>query len=253
MFGHTHHYYLNAFKAMGLPIRSNKINSRKYTLNHNYFERIDTHEKAYWLGFIYADGYIINNEGSKKFGVALAIKDKQHLEKLNKCLSSNYPIKTYQQKHGFAKGNNIEYCRLLITSDKIFNDLVKYGVYEHKTNILKKPNIASEFYPSFILGYLDGDGSIFLNKCKYPFYEISFVGTDDILTFIHNYLQSKQIVNKNLKLEKRKEGQIVSYIRYGGNIMVSTILNDLYKYVDINLPLDRKKELYLKCKNRDFS
>lgn len=251
MFGHTHHYYLDAFKKMGLPIRSNKINSRKYTLNHNYFEHIDTHEKAYWLGFIYADGYLTNAKGSKKFGMALSVKDKHHLEKLNKCLSSNYPIKTYQQKHGFS--NNTQYCRLLITSDKIFDDLVKHGVYENKTNILTKPNISEEFYPSFILGYLDGDGSIFLNKGKYPFYSISFVGTDDILTFIHNYLQSIHIVNKNINLEKRKNGQIVSSIRYGGNILVSNILDVLYQYIDINLPLDRKKELYLKCKNRDFS
>ena len=67
------------------------------------------------------DGYLTNAKGSKKFGIALSVKDKNHLEKLNKCLSSNYPIKTYQQKHGFS--NNTQYCRLLITSDKIFDDL----------------------------------------------------------------------------------------------------------------------------------
>ena len=62
MFGHTHKYYLYAFNKYNLPVRSNKINSRKYNLNQNYFENIDSHEKAYWLGFIYVDGYIRKNE-----------------------------------------------------------------------------------------------------------------------------------------------------------------------------------------------
>ena len=30
----------------------------KYDRNSNVFEKIDTEEKAYWLGFLYADGYI---------------------------------------------------------------------------------------------------------------------------------------------------------------------------------------------------
>lgn len=30
---------------------------RKYRVNVNFFENIDTEEKAYWLGFLYADGY----------------------------------------------------------------------------------------------------------------------------------------------------------------------------------------------------
>ena len=38
MFGHTHKYYLYAFNKYNLPVRSNKINSRKYNLNQNYFE-----------------------------------------------------------------------------------------------------------------------------------------------------------------------------------------------------------------------
>ena len=66
-------------------------------------------------------------------------------------------------------------------------------------------------------------------------------------------MQSKDITNKNINIEKRKECQIVSYIRYGGNVLVSKILDELYKYVDKELPLERKMKLYIKCKNRIFS
>lgn len=251
MFGHTHKYYLNAFKKEELEIRTNKINSRKYNVNHDYFKEINTHEKAYWLGFIYADGYITNRQNSKKFGMALSIKDFNQLEKLNKCIDSTYPIHSYLSSSGYK--TNTEYCRVLITSDSIFDDLQRHGVFENKTNLLEKPNIDCEFYNSFILGYFDGDGSIFLNHAKYPFYTINICGTDNILTFISSYLKSKKIIKKEAKLSKRKEGQIVSYIRYGGNVLVSKILDDLYKDLDVDIPLERKRALYLKCKNRIFN
>ena len=59
---------------------------------------IDTEEKAYWLGFIYADGYIINSikgKTSDAFGITLQEKDKGHLEKFKKSINSNHPILTY--------------------------------------------------------------------------------------------------------------------------------------------------------------
>jgi hypothetical protein len=31
---------------------------QKYKINEDFFQEIDTEEKAYWLGFLYADGYI---------------------------------------------------------------------------------------------------------------------------------------------------------------------------------------------------
>ena len=136
----------------------------------------------------------------------------------------------------------------------MFDDLVSHGVVLNKTNIVKPPNIDKEFIPSFILGYFDGDGSIFLNNSKRPFYSINIVGTDELLTFIHHYLRSVGAIKKDrdVNLEKRKDGQIVSYIRYGGNNLVSRIMEVLYQNVDSDLPLERKKELYLNCKNRIF-
>lgn len=41
---------------------------KKYYFNENYFESINTYEKAYVLGFIYADGYN-REENLKKYFV----------------------------------------------------------------------------------------------------------------------------------------------------------------------------------------
>lgn len=249
MYGHTHKYYLNNFKRYNLPIRSNKENSRKYTVNNYYFDDIDCHEKAYWLGYFFADGYVSSANG-KRIGMSLALKDENQLYKLKKCLNATYPIKEYITTHGYKKGSR--YSRLLIASDQLYDSLVSHGVVEQKTNILKFPNIQSQYYSSFILGYFDGDGSFNLSRGKSPFYSIYFVGTDNILTNIHNIFKYNQLIKKELYLEKRQSNQIVSYIRYGGNIEVERIMTFLYSNINLDIPLERKYNIYLKCKNRNF-
>ena len=251
MFGHTHKYYLNYFNKYNLPIRTNKINSRKYFANFSYFNIIDNTEKAYWLGYIYADGYVVNNSGRKKFGMTLSKKDRDQLKKLNKCLNSTYPIHDYITSNGYKIG--AEYSRLLIDSEELFEGLNKHGVVPNKTNIIKPPRLKYDLIPAFILGYFDGDGSVYLNNSKYPFYTINITGTDDLLRYIHNYFVDIGVVNRGISLEKRQKGQIVSYIRYGGNNLVSNILGSLYSNTPLWLPLKRKYELYIKCKERNFS
>lgn len=249
MFGHTHHYYLDRFKECGLEIRNNKINSRRYYVNSSYFENIDSQEKAYWLGYIYADGYISKTKAGNIFGMSLGEKDKDQLLKFKECLKATYPIRTYTT-NSYKDGT--KYVRLNIRDEKLVNDLEKWGVIPHKTNVLKPPQINATYNASFILGYFDGDGSIFLNKTKSPFYSISIVGTDPMLEYIHSYLKSVGAITKEIKLEKRKPEHVVSYIRYGGNRMVTNIMSKLYENIDLSLPLNRKYSLYLKCKNRIF-
>ena len=71
----------------GEPFHSSKI----FSLDENYFEEITNENKAYWLGFIYADGSVRLRDRypNKKwkpsiiyeFKIKLGIKDKEHLEK----------------------------------------------------------------------------------------------------------------------------------------------------------------------------
>ena len=211
-------YFSRWFHKLGLKMRSNKENSRKYEINHSYFETIDTEEKAYWLGFIYADGYVYVNKSQKGMGIAISVTDYNHLVKFNNDIKSSYPIKTYMQSDGFGK--NTEYCRTLITSEKIYDNLITHGVLEHKTNILKPPNLDKNLIRHFIRGYFDGDGSVWccLNKKQnIPTYSISFLGTDDLLLFIMNYLVDNNLINRTYKLNKRKEFQVVSNVKFGGN------------------------------------
>ena len=48
---------LFSISCIKIFIRQGEI-LRKYNVNHDFFESINTEERAYWLGFISADGCI---------------------------------------------------------------------------------------------------------------------------------------------------------------------------------------------------
>jgi AraC-like DNA-binding protein len=242
-------YFSRWFKKLGLVIRDNSINSAKYNFDKNYFEAIDSQEKAYWLGFIFADGFIETKRKycNRKLGIALAIKDIAHLEKFKKCINGDMPVKIYKTDNGYS--NNTEYCKILIASKKMTNDLIKQGVVEKKSNILQPPNISKELIPHFIRGYFDGDGSIWKQTNKNGKdlqYNVSFVGTDAILTYIMDNLLEANAIKRRYALNKRKPTHVVSNIKFGGNNNVLLFLNHLYN--DANIFLERKHNIYLDLK-----
>lgn len=81
-------YYI--LKKNNIESRDNSINSKRFQFNENFFEIIDSEPKAYWLGFLFADGYVLTNSNS--FGLSLSTKDISHMEKFLKDISSNHKI-----------------------------------------------------------------------------------------------------------------------------------------------------------------
>lgn len=221
-----------------------KIKRRKYSINDNYFNVIDTEEKAYWLGFIYADGYILTS--CNKIGISLNKIDKNHLEKFAKAIASTYPIHDYKTKQGYGNGN--VYSKILVTSEQMKNDLIKFGVYENKTLCVKFPHwLHQDLIPHFIRGYFDGDGSLTYGSkqiCGNNNYNIKFTGTHGMIDAIQLYLGTF------VKLEQRYPDRNVNNysITIGGNIQVARILN--YMYNNATIYLERKYNRYLELKKQ---
>ena len=167
----------NVLKAYEIPRRTlsqARRNAIGYTIHENIFENIDNPDKAYWLGVMYSDGYISKLKYTNKFGISVAVRDKEWLEKFKKFLGYNGEVKEYEEKSGYGAGTI--YARLLIGNNKIVSDLEKWGVKEHKSKILESvPNIS--FKEDFIRGYIDGDGSL---RKTYP--NIRVCGTKEFLT-----------------------------------------------------------------------
>lgn len=181
---------------------------RKYDFNENYFNELKTHEQAYILGFIYADGY--NREDClelDQLGERIDI-----LQKINTALDSNCPIKSYSPNKYRLNFNSIKLC----------NDLTKLGATRNKSLTLTFPTfIQKELMSSFILGYFDGDGCIWNGKRKKMIVKDStrkegyrerivhnvkftFTGNVDFINALQDYLVSLGIVNKKTKLNFSK-------------------------------------------------
>ncbi len=95
---------------------------------------IDNEYKAYWLGFLYADGYVrmkYNRSGELK--LKLSSKDKEHILLFNKCISSNYPIKDLVSTILYkGQKSNSNVSTVSIYNTKIVNDLIKIGCVSKK-------------------------------------------------------------------------------------------------------------------------
>jgi len=153
---------------------------RKYILNENIFT-IWTSEIAYIIGFIMADGCILNSKNGTPsiISIGLAKKDKLHLENIRNVICKEIPVRDK------LKTNS---CILNICSKKMAIDLVKLGITPNKSLTLKWPsNIPHKYIPDVIRGYFDGDGYVRVKiekKYKYKILEFSMLGTENVLLHI---------------------------------------------------------------------
>lgn len=228
-------------------IRNNGAYATKYNCNINYFDIIDTEEKAYWLGFIYADGYISKIEYGFLFGLALSSVDNEHLSKFKVSIESSHPTNHYEAK-GF-KGKS-EYSRVVINNDYFCEQLIKKGVIIHKTDRLEFPDesiVPEHLIRHFIRGYFDGDGSIthvLHKKRNVDVFAVKTLGTKEFLKEVHKHFPTRY--DKFNPISTR-EGSNTYSLDLGGNRQVNNILDYLYK--DSNIYLDRKYEKYLYFKS----
>lgn len=135
---------------------------RKNFLNENYFDVIDTEDKAYFLGFLFADGCISKSQWNYLIVLSLQEGDKYILEHFNKQLDSSYPLRRQSPR----KPTRQAQFSLHLSSKKLFERLNDLGCVPKKSLILKFPEriISNHLISHFIRGYFDGDGSIFIYK-----------------------------------------------------------------------------------------
>ena len=210
---------------------------KDYYCNDHVFDSIDTEEKAYWLGFIFADGYISSSpliEGKVNeyaFELALSIKDIDHLEKFKIFCDFSKKI----------SANDIR-CKIKINSKNLWNTLNNYGCTPNKSLTLEFPNENifkdKSLIRHFIRGYFDGDGCFTYSDSEHLRPETSLLGTKQFLTKVSEYLNIPQSYIYNAKKLSGQTYTLNTYTRK----YISKILN-LYK--DSEIYLTRKYEKYL--------
>lgn len=223
-------------KDKGIEI-INRQNRVKF--DENIFDTIDSEEKAYWLGFIYADGYISDNDYciyKNVFELGLKLSDVEHLNKFNtftKHISNNVKTDSYR-------------CRWSIMNKHLWNVLNNYGCIPNKSLYLKFPNInifkSHELIRHFLRGYFDGDGCITFHKYIHTVTPVtSVIGTKEFLLDFINYSK----IPATFRHDSR-HSECTFSLEYSKENAIK-LINWLYN--DCTIFLNRKYKLYNFFKN----
>ena len=227
-------------------LNRNGIDRRKgqfespYTYDEHWLDNINTPEKAYFLGFFYADG--CNDMKQNRAVVEVKKDDSYLLEKFSRFFKSDRPLTDNNQKR-----EDIIFPQKVFTlrGKYICNRLLELGAVPQKTNILEwniENIIKPELISHFIRGFFDGDGcvSLIYNKCGSYRAVVSFVGGS------FNFMNSlKEFLERELKLNVyiRKEGKHKYEIRFSEKDSVLKFKE--YIYQNCSVCLDRKLQKFM--------
>lgn len=175
-------------------LRKNNIYHKQLHVDEEYFQEINSNEKAYWLGYICADGHINQSNGK----LHLSSKDQEIIFKFKNAINSEHAI-----SHEFIldKRTNKSYERYVIQiTNKFFVFHILKYLTNKKSDILEMPLIDEKYYSYFFAGLFDGDGSISFKKNGYPV--ANLISTKEILYFLMKYLNIEGTLQKVTKKKK---------------------------------------------------
>lgn len=156
--GYSNYAVWKTLKDCGAPHIDNRINH----FDEQYFSEINTRKKAYWLGFIAADGYLNEKYWAMQFG--LARKDRNVIEEF--CKDINFPEEKIIDgigKDNYYNGQLIkggEKSRVSLNSREMAEDLIRLNIRQKKSLTLRPPDLKEEWFWDYLRGYFDGDGWI---------------------------------------------------------------------------------------------
>lgn len=225
----------NHAKRLGLHL-GNKHRLKTYSLDLTYFNDIDNPNKAYVLGFIYADGCNMR----RGLQIGIQERDKDVLEfiqtelKVNNSLHYIKPYKsTWSPKY-----------ELRIHSVELSQQLTSLGCSPAKSKTLNFPTfLSAHLLPHFLRGYFDGDGSLIYNKGSW---RISFTSASQVfIEALQSYLKEQNLL---LNLYVNTKNGCYS-LQSSKQSTVKTLVKFLYTEPDFGMT--RKKAMAITCINSE--
>lgn len=212
-------------------------NIKRNNIYHNldliedYWECIDSYDKAYFLGFMLSDGNVCGNQ----IKLQLSAKDIQILYTFAEKTKNSNTIK--EDKKGLASFS--------VKRRKWVEDLNLYGVIPNKTYTVKLPNnINSTLTSHLIRGLIDGDGWISSRS-----HQVGICGTEELVT------QVRDIFVKELSVYNVKVLHTEEHLWQATWASISDIKKiGEYLYKDkADCYLERKYKEYLKIINTEVN
>lgn len=220
--------------------------SWKNTVNEKYFDIIDTAEKAYFLGFLFADGYVSSR--FKLCKIDLQEIDVDLLEKFKKAINFSGKINQYVAKKGKSyRPEDAIVKRISVINESFSKALETKGVVTHR----ERSSFPFQYVPNmyifdFIRGYFDGNGSISLSFSKMGNMSImvNICGGTNLLKDIGDILNSNGI---EVKWHPRRKDNLDNTQLFISKTQNKIRFLDLI-YQNATVFLDRKYAKYLKIK-----
>lgn len=216
--------------------------NRLYYIDGKTFDIIDTQDKAYWWGFLYADSSI--NKRSLTLGLKRA--DEHHIIKLKEFLKSEHPVR---QRIAIVNGTKYLKSQLSVTDEHMVNRLRELGIIAYRPYPDKvTSNLSPHLVSHWIRGYFDGDGYVapLKNKKGTKQGSIKILGQTILLQWVryifHTYCQT----NIEQKIRNAGHSQKMWTLDYSGRKQCERIGDFLYK--DANIFLERKHIRFLEYK-----
>ena len=209
--------------------------SQIHDIEHpDYFEVIDSPEKAYWLGIWFGTGFIATTPLSRECTLIAGVNQRKTIDRFKSVIGYTRPIQ-------IVKKRKSEVARLRIHNKQFAKSLEMQGLIPEKQDDLKFPkHLDSAFYSPFLLGYIEGKGSCYIHtqqvkgKTYYQLWLYVF-GTNDFLTTVKEVLKSEAHAEANIKEVKKrgKDGGIRYEIRISRFSEVEKTIEWLYQNAPI--------------------
>lgn len=226
---------------------------REYKLDEHFFDEIDTPNKAYILGFFYADGY--NNSINNSMYLSLKDTDEDILQDIKRYIGTDRPLFHFIGKRNDGSPDR-KMVSLIMSSKHMCEMFAKYGCPTAKTFALKFPDFLREdLYSHFIRGYFDGDGCAsivkendFKKKRARTRLNITMVSSAEFCYGLQNFLKNKCDINFNVnKISGHKEENRI--IRSGSNQETKKFMDYIYR--DADLYMKRKHNKFVEYFNKN--
>ncbi len=219
-----------------------KIN-RKHTVNAQYFSQIDTPDKAYWLGFLWADGSISKTaarcSGPNRLRLAQKAAEREHLQLFLDTIEASYPIVEIHHASGAIV------CQVDINSRPLCMALEQHG-YGLKADRTDIPSMPKDLLRHFVRGYFDGDGCLSLyeqvvKKWTIHRQEWSITGSPALIEKIQALLNQETMVSQRVQLKTYRRTDKAVSLRYGRKSDIEALFEYLYQDAQLFLPSKHNK------------
>lgn len=214
------HHNTVSYWIQKYDMRSLMKNKPVEYIDDTMFNKIDTPEKAYIIGYMLADGYISDTHVE----LGCALKDREILDFIKENIGCNI----YVDNHSDAKTRRFPRARVSIGNRNIVTDVGKHGSKKEERRI---PIIPKHLDRYLLLGFFDGDGCITWGRRKdrnRVWQKISFTSSLKLLDGVQKILINRIGISSSIKPKSKEKCFVLNFCNK----------NDVLKFLDYIYPDD---------------